>query len=111
MTVLTIPPEVAAECSKKLFTLAATANRDSMTLVKQAMALARNEEPARPLGVLRKYVWMHNQYGSAEVSEVIASIEAAADPEIYKRLCRYQTKQAAERAADNKTDIPQMTSN
>ncbi len=60
MTVLTIPQEVAAECSKKLFDLATSASRDSMTLVKQAMALARNEEPARPLGVLRKYVWMHN---------------------------------------------------
>ena len=99
MTVLTIPPEVAAECAKKLFALATTANRDSMTLVKQAMALAKNEESASPLGTLKKYVRMHNQYGSGEVSEVIASIETAADPEIYKRLCRYQAKQAAERAA------------
>ncbi len=31
MTVLTIPPEVAAAGAKKLFTLAATANRDAMT--------------------------------------------------------------------------------
>ncbi len=101
MTVLTIPPEVASECAKKLFTLAATANRDSMTLVKQAMALAKNEEPARPLAILKKYVGMYDQYGSDEVREVIASIEAAADPEIYKRLCRYQAKKAAERAADD----------
>ncbi len=99
MTVLTIPPEVAAECAKKLFSLATAANRDSMTLVKQAMALAKNEEPARPLATLKKYVGMYNQYGSGEVREVIASIESAADPEIYKRLCRYQAKKAAERAA------------
>ena len=101
MTVLTIPPEVAAECAKKLFSLAATANRDSMTLVKQAMALAKNDEPARPLSTLKKYVRMYNQYGSDEVSEVITSIEAAADPDIYKRLCRYQAKQAADRAASD----------
>ncbi len=92
MTVLTIPPEVAAECAKKLFSLAATANRDAMTLVKQAMGLARNEQVARPLGVLKKYVREHNQYGSREVSEIIASIEAAADPEHVKRLGRYQAK-------------------
>ncbi len=99
MTALTIPPEVAAECAKKLFSLASTANRDAMTLVKQAMALAQNEEPARPLSTLKKYVGMYNQYGSGEVREVIASIESAADPEIYKRLCRYQAKKAADRAA------------
>ncbi len=99
MTALTIPPEVAAECAKKLFSLATAASRDSMTLVKQAMALAKNDEPARPLSTLKKYVGMYNQYGSGEVREVIASIESAADPEIYKRLCRYQTKKAAERAA------------
>ncbi len=99
MTVLTIPPEVAAECAKKLFSLATAANRDSMTLVKQAMALAKNEEPARPLSILKRYVGEYNQYSSGEVREVIASIESAADPEIYKRLCRYQAKKAAERAA------------
>ena len=99
MTVLTIPPEVAAECSKKLFALAATANRDSMTLVKQAMALAKNEEPARPLSTLKKYVRMYDQYGSDEVRQIIATIESAADPEIYKRLCRYQAKTEADRAA------------
>lgn len=104
MTALTIPPEVAAECSKKLFALAAAANRDSMTLVKQAMALAKNEEPARPLSTLKKYVRMYDQYGSGEVSEVIASIEAAADSEIYKRLCRYQARQAAERAERDARD-------
>ena len=98
MSALTIPPEVAAECAKKLFSLAAAANRDAMTLIKQAMALARNEEPARPLGVLRKYVREHNQYGSGEVSEVIVSIETAAGPEQVKRLARYQAKRDAERA-------------
>ena len=99
MTVLTIPPEVAGECSKKLFALATAAARDSMTLVKQAMALAKNEEPARPLAILKKYVGMYDQYGSAEVREVIASIEAAADPEIFKRLCHYQAKKDKDRAA------------
>ena len=99
MTVLTIPPEVAAECARKLFSLAATANRDAMTLVKQAMGLAQNKEPARPLAILKKYVGMYNQYGSGEVREVIASIEAAADPEIFKRLCRYQAKKDKDRAA------------
>ncbi len=44
MTVLTIPPEVAAGCAKKLFALAATANRDAMTLIKQAMALAKTSK-------------------------------------------------------------------
>ncbi len=102
MSALTIPPVVAAECAKKLFALAATANCDAMTLVKQAMALAKNEEPARPLGVLRKYVREHNQYGSGEVSEVIASIERAADPEHIKRLRRCQAKNDADRAARKK---------
>ena len=101
MTVLTIPPDVAAECAKKLFALAAAANRDAMTLVKQAMALAKNEQPARPLGVLKKYVREHNQYGSGEVSKVIASIETAADPEHVKRLARCQAKYDAARARLN----------
>ena len=98
MTVLTIPPEVAAECAKKLFALAATANRDAMTLVKQAMGLARNEQVARPLGILKKYVREHNQYGSAEVREIIATIEAAADPEHVKMLARNQAENDAMRA-------------
>ena len=98
MTVLTIPPEVAGECAKRLFDLAATANRDAMTLIKQAMALAKNKQVARPLGVLKKYVREHKQYGSAEVSEVIASIQAAADPEHVKRLERIQAKYDAARA-------------
>ncbi len=98
MTALNIPPEVAAECAKKLFTLAASANRDSMTLVKQAMLLAKNEQVARPLGVLKKYVREYDQYGSGEVSEVIASIETVADPEHVKRLARGQAKYDAERA-------------
>ena len=98
MTVLTIPPEVAAECAKKLFSLAAAANRDAMTLVKQAMALARNEQVARPLGVLKKYVREYNQYGSREVSEVIVSLQAVADPEHVKRLDRCQAKNDVLRA-------------
>ncbi len=98
MTVLTIPPEVAAEGAKKLFSLAAAANRDAMTLIKQAMALARHEQVARPLGVLKKYVREYNQYGSGEIREVIASIEAAADPEHVKRLNRCQAKNDALRA-------------
>ena len=98
MTALTIPQEVSDECAKKLFSLAATANRDAMTLVKQAMALAQNKEPARPLGVLKKYVGEHNQYGSDVVSEIIASISAAADPEHVKRLARAQAINDARRA-------------
>ncbi len=98
MTVLTIPPEVATECAKKLFALAATANRDGMTLVKQAMALAKNEQVARPLSVLKKYVREYDQYGSGEVSEVIATIQAAADPEHVKMLARNQAKNDAYRA-------------
>ncbi len=98
MTVLTIPPGVAAECAKTLFSLAATANRDAMTLIKQAMALARNEQVARPLGVLIKYVREHNQYGSGEVSEVITSIQEAADPEHVKRLVRNRIENDRRRA-------------
>ena len=98
MTILTIPPEVAAEGAKRLFTLAATANRDAMTLIKQAMALAKNEHVSRPLGILRKYVREHDQYGSGEVSEIIASIETAADPKHIKRLARCQAKNDARRA-------------
>ena len=88
MTILTIPPDVAAAGAKKLFPLAETANRDAMTLIKQAMALAKNEHVSRPLGILRKYVREHDQYGSGEVSEIIASIETAADPKHIKRLAR-----------------------
>lgn len=98
MTALTIPPEVAAECAEKLFSLAETANRDAMTLIKQAMALARGKEPARPLGVLKKYVRDYEQYGFAEVSEVVAAIEAAADPKHVKRLHRIQAQSDARRA-------------
>ena len=98
MTVLTIPGEVAAECAQKLLDLAATASRDAMTLTKQAMALARNQMPSRPLGVLRKYVREYDQYGSDEVAKIIASIEAVADPEHVKRLKRYQAESDASRA-------------
>ena len=52
MTALTIPPEVAAECSQRLLDLAATANRDAMTLTKQALVLARNETPSRAFATL-----------------------------------------------------------
>ena len=108
MTALTIPQEVAADCANNLFALAATASRDSMTLVKQAMVLARNEEPARDLAILRNYVKEYDQYGSGEVSEIIASIVSAAGPESYKLLCRYQARQAAEwaeRAARDKDTL------
>ena len=98
MTALTIPQEVAAECAKKLLALAATANRDAMTLTKQAMALASNEMPSRPLATLRKYVREYNQYESGEVAKIIAVIEAAADPEHIKRLARNQAKYDAQRA-------------
>ena len=98
MTVLTIPREVATECATKLLSLAATANRDAMTLINQAMALAKNEHVSRPLGILKKYVREHNQYGSGEVSEIIASIETAADPKHIKRLARCQAKNDARRA-------------
>ncbi len=98
MSALSIPPEVAAECAKKLFAIAAAANRDAMTLIKQAMVLAKNEQVSRPLGVLKKDVREYNQYGSAEVSEIIASIEAAADPEHVKHLSRCQAKNDAMRA-------------
>ena len=98
MTVLTIPREVATECATKLLSLAATANRDAMTLINQAMALAKNEHVYWPLGILKKYVREHNQYGSGEVSEIIARIEAAADPKHIKCLARRQVKRDAYRA-------------
>ncbi len=98
MTALTIPQEVAAECSKRLLDLAATASRDAMTLTKQALALAGNEMPSRPLGVLRKYVREYNQYESGEVAKIIAAIEVAANPEHVERLARRQAKYDAQRA-------------
>ncbi len=104
MSALTIPQEVAGECAKKLFALAATANRDAMTLIKQAMLLAKNEQVARPLGILKKYVREHGQYGSDEVSEVIASIQAAADPKHVKMLARNQAKNDERRAGFETSD-------
>ncbi len=98
MTALTIPSGVAAECAKRLLDLAAIASRDAMTLTKQAIALARNEAPSRPLGVLKKYVRENDQYGSGEVAKIIAAIEAAADPKHVKRLARNQAKYDAQRA-------------
>ncbi len=80
MTVLTIPPEVAGECSRKLLELAASASRDATTLTKQALILARNEMPARALATLRKYVKDYDQYKSSEVAKIVAAIVTAADP-------------------------------
>ena len=98
MTALTIPQEVAAECAEKLLALAASANRDAMTLTKQAMVLARNEWPSRALMILRKYVREYNQYESGEVAKIIAAIEAAGDPEHIERLKRRQAKYDSQRA-------------
>ena len=101
MTALIIPQEVAAECAEKLLARAGTASRDAMTLTKQAMALAKNETPSRPLATLRKYVREYDQYKSGEVAKIIEIIEAAADPEHIKRLKRVQAKYDAQRAKVN----------
>ena len=106
MTGLTIPQEVAADCAEKLLALAATASRDAMTLTKQAMVLARNERPSRAPGVLRKYVKDYNQYESGEVAKIIAAIEAAADPEIVKRMARGIAKNDAARARRQEPSVP-----
>ncbi len=98
MTALTIPPEVAAECSQRLLTLAATASRDAMTLTKQALALARNDRPSRPLATLKKYVREYNQYESSEVAKIVAAIEAAADPKHIALLKQRQAKYDEQRA-------------
>ena len=98
MTVLTIPPEVAAECSRKLLDLAASASRDATTLTKQAIILARNEMPARALATLRKYVKDYDQYKSSEVAKIVAAIVTAADPAHVQRLARNITKNDATRA-------------
>ena len=102
MTALTIPQEVATDCAQKLLALAATASRDAMTLTKQAMALAGNQMPSRPLATLRKYVREYNQYESGEVAKIIAAIEEAADPEHVRRLARNQAKYDAQRAVFEK---------
>ena len=107
MTALTIPPEVAADCAEKLLALAALASRDSMTLTKQALILARNETPSKAFATLKKYVREYNQYESGEVAKIIAAIEAAADPEHMKRLARRQAKYDAQRAEFEK-DTDQM---
>ncbi len=98
MTALTIPPEVAAECSQKLLALAATASRDAMTLTKQALVLARNDMPSRAFATLKKYVREYNQYESGEVAKIVATIEAAADPKHIARLKQRQAKYDAQRA-------------
>ena len=98
MTALTIPPEVAAECSQKLLALAATASRDAMTLTKQALVLASNERPSRALATLKKYVREYNQYESGEVAKIVAAIEAAGDPKHIARLKQRQAKYDEQRA-------------
>ena len=98
MTALTIPPEVAAECSQKLLALAATASRDAMTLTKQALILARNETPSKAFATLKKYVREYNQYESGEVAKIVATIEAAADPKHIALLKQRQAKYDAQRA-------------
>ena len=106
MSALTIPQEVAADCTEKLLALAAAANRDAMTLTKQALILARNETPSKAFATLKKYVREYNQYESGEVAKIVAAIEAAADPEYIKRLKRRQAKYDAQRAEFEK-DIDQ----
>ena len=98
MTALTIPQEVAAECSQKLLSLAATASRDAMTLTKQALVLASNERPSSALATLRKYVREYNQYESGEVAKIVAAIEAAGDPKHIARLKQRQAKYDEQRA-------------
>ena len=98
MAVLTIPPEVAADCAQKLLALAAMASRDAMTLTKQAMVLARDETPSRALAILKKYVREYNQYESGEVAKIVAAIEAAADPKHIALLKQRQAKYDAQRA-------------
>ena len=46
----------------------------------------------------------HNQYGSREVSEVITSIQEAADPEHLKRLIKYRAENDAMRAEFKERD-------
>ncbi len=108
MTVLTIPQEVAADCAEKLLALAAAANRDAMTLTKQAMVLARNERPSRALMILRKYVREYHQYESGEVAKIIAAIEAAGDPEIIKRMARGIAMNDATRAKRREPPDPPL---
>ncbi len=98
MTDLTIPPDVAAECSQRLLDLAATASRDAMTLTKQALILARNETPSKAFATLKKYVREYNQYESGEVAKIIAAIEAAADPKHIALLKQRQAKYDEQRA-------------
>ena len=91
MTVVTVPPAVAAECAEMLFAIVTTAHRDAATLNRQALALLTKQQHSRPLGFLKKYVGYHG-YGADEVDRVIAAIEACMDPEHVKHLARLKVE-------------------
>ena len=98
MTVITIPPMVAADCADQLSRLAAELSRDATTLVRIATSLVISEQYGRPLGTLKKYARENKQYGAAEVEKIIYVMEAVMDPEHVKHLARLQKKRDKDRA-------------
>ena len=98
MTVITIPPVVAAECADRLSRLAAELSRDAATLIRMATTLVITEKYGRPFGKLKTYARENKQYGAAEVEKVIVLMEAFMDPEHVKHLARLQKKRDKDRA-------------
>ena len=102
MTAIALPPEVATECAVELSLIVAKLHRDAATLTRTASALLTGRQHGRPLGILKRYARENEQYGADEVEEVIATIEAAMDPDHIKHLVRSQARRDKERAAFEK---------
>ncbi len=99
MSAINLPPEVIAECVSELSRISVEISRDGATLHRFVVRLLTGGSPGLLLGSLKKYARANKQYGADKVEEVIAAIEAVADPDHLKHLARCQARRDKEHAA------------
>ena len=99
MTAVALPPEVVAECVSGLTRISVEVSRDGATLHRFIIGFLTGAPHGRLLGSLKRYARVDKQYGWDEVEEVIATIEAAVDPDHLKHLARLQARRDREHAA------------
>ena len=99
MTATALPPKIVAECVRELSRISVEVSRDGATLQRFVVRLIAGCVHGVLLGSLKRYARIDEQYGADEVEKVIATIEAAVDPEHLKHLALCKARRDKEHAA------------
>ena len=115
MSAVVFPKRAVVPFVNALFSIAGEATRDAAiltrdaaTLTRQAVKLIAGSRHGRVMGVLRKYATETNQFGAAQVKEIVAEMERFVDPKIaqqnkdikYRREARKEERREREEAEE-----------